>query len=463
MLAVWLGLIGTLVSAFTADTGLVVKTVRFYRADPTRSPGQTQVTAFIQVPADLPTAGPTGEVSLTLSVQVLDSLGGILYQQGWQRRIALPYPRGEADRLDLFRFTLGPGAHQLVASVMDSVSGRRAEAVVPIEGYRAPPTISDLLVSPWLRAVASIDTIPQPGEFRRGGLIVAIAPEVVVGGPTASVAYLLETYAGTATEGHLTLTVVDENEVVRQTLGPTPVRLVAGIGLLTGQLELGDLPPARYQLRAAIDLGGNVVSRMAAFLADPTAANTPSALADVDYFARLSGPRLDEAYAPLAVIARPLELSGWLATGSDDDKRTFLARFWQPRDPTPATRGNERRARFYDGVTYTNAFYDDSLRRLAGWQTDRGRIFLREGLPTQVLRRPERGPVPAYEVWRYYEPVERYYVFADRGALGGFTLVRSSEERGEDRWQQILTPGGVREVVNFLGREVLTPRAGRDQ
>jgi hypothetical protein len=95
--------------------------------------------------------------------------------------------------------------------------------------------------------------------------------------------------------------------------------------------------------------------------------------------------------------------------------------------------------------------------RLAGWETDRGRIFLREGLPTQVLRRQQRGPIPAYEVWRYFEGQGRYYLFVDRGALGGFQLLRSNHPREpqDRRWQQILTAAGVEEVVDFLGRQVL--------
>jgi len=461
-MGVWFWVVAALgwVAAGKADTGLVVRAVRFYRADPGQSPGQTQVTAFLRIPSDLPQAGPDGQVSLALSIKIVDSTGGTLYQQSWQRRTALPFPRGEADRLDVIRFTLGAGRYRLESSVVDSVSGRRAESVVPIQGYSAPPTASDLLISPWLRPVASIDTVPQPGEFRRGDLIVAIAPEVVVGGPTASIAYLFETYAGTQTDARLTLAIIDENGAERQRVGPTAVRVVAGIGLLTGQLELGDLPPARYRLRAELEMGrGLQVTREASFTSDPSVANAPAALSDEAYFRSLSGPALDQARAPLSTIAEAADLAGWPAQGSDQEKRAFLADFWKPKDPTPSTIGNERRAQFYDGVVYANAFYADARRRLAGWQTDRGRIFLREGLPTQVLRRQQRGRVPAYEVWRYFEPVGRYFLFVDRGALGGFGLVRSNDPREakEPRWQQLLTPAGVREVVSFLGRTVLAP------
>jgi GWxTD domain-containing protein len=459
-------LIGVLSSVVAlADTGLAVRAVRFYRADPGQSPGRTQVTALIQIPAELPQAGQGGEVSLGLSIRVVDSAGAPLYQQTWQRRTALPFPRGDADRLDLIRFTLGAGRYSLEASVIDSVSGRRAESTLPIDGYAAPPAASDLMISPWLRPVAAGDTIPQPGEFRRGGLIVAIAPEVVVGGPAASLAYLLETYAGTATEGHFTVAVQDDRGVERKRIGPNPIRVAAGIGLLTGQLDLGSLDPGRYRLVASIELGGQLVRREASFVADPVVANAPAQLSDDAYFGLLSGPSLDQAFAPLSAMAEPRELASWPAFGTDLDKRGYLTAFWRRRDPTPNASGNERRAQFYDGVVYSNAFYADPSRRLAGWQTDRGRIFLREGLPTQVLRRQVRGAVPAYEVWRYFEPTRRYYLFVDRGALGGFGLVRSNDqrERQDPRWQAILTQAGVREIVEFLGREVLVPDNGPGQ
>ena len=86
-------------------------------------------------------------------------------------------------------------------------------------------------------------------------------------------------------------------------------------------------------------------------------------------------------------------------------------------------------------------------------------MFLKAGVPTQVLRRQQRGPVPAYEVWRYFERVPRYYVFVDRPTVKSFGLVRSNDpsEPKERRWQEILTPTGVKEIVAFLGREVLTP------
>lgn len=437
------------------DSGLLLRAVRFYRTAPGQALGQTQVTAMLRVPADLAASGPSGDVVLQFAVRVLSDTG-TLYQQTWHKRTTLPFPRGDADRLEVLRFSLVEGRFRLEASVVDSVSGRRAEVDVPVEAYPTAPAASDLLLSAWVRPVAAADTIPAPGEFRRGGLILAIAPDVVVGGATASVAYLLETYSGTAVQGSLRVAITDPSGAVLRRNEATPVRVTAGIGLLTGQIDVGDLPPGRFRLVTTLDLGGRTVTRDAEFAIDPAAGAAPAALSDRDYFGGMTGADLDRAFAPLEVIAEPGELAGWPPTGTDAEKRAVLIGIWGRRDPTAAT-GNERRAQFYDGVAYADVFFGEPRSRLAGWQTDRGRVFLREGLAPQVLRREQRGRVPAYEVWRYFEGAGRYYIFAARGTLGSFRLIRSDDPQapGEPGWQQILTPIGVREIVAFLGRAVL--------
>jgi GWxTD domain-containing protein len=444
--------------AVPVDSGLVVTAVRFYRADPGQSPGTTQVTAMIRIPAGLAEAGTAGEVSLGFRVRVVGP-DGPLYEQSWQKRTALPFPRGDADRLDVLRFTLTSGSYHLEAVVTDSVSGREARATVPIEAYRAPPIVSDLLLSTSLRPVAAADTIPQPGEFRRGGLILAIAPTVTVAGrATATLAYMLETYSGIPLDASLTLTVVDASGAVVRRTDPTPIRVIAGIGVLTGQVETGELHAGSFRLVATIVMGDRTVERDAWFTVDPSIRSAPASQTDAAFFGGLAGDELDRAFAPLGIIAAPGELAGWSEEAADSVKREFLTRFWRSRDPTPST-GNERRAQFYDGVAYVNAFYGSYRQRLMGWQTDRGRIFLREGLPAQIVRRKPRGNIPAYEVWRYFEGEGRYYLFANRGQAG-VVLIRSNDHREHDdrRWQDILTPGGVREAVGLLGRAVVAER-----
>ncbi|HUF07755.1 MAG TPA: GWxTD domain-containing protein, partial [Rhodothermales bacterium] len=64
-----------------------------------------------------------------------------------------------------------------------------------------------------------------------------------------------------------------------------------------------------------------------------------------------------------------------------------------------------------------------------GWQTDRGRAYLKYGMPAHVSpHHYERGSVP-YEIWEYDNiPGEgnAMFVFADVGGFHEFELIHSN-------------------------------------
>src|SRR5918997_1810390 len=67
------------------QSGLVMRAVRFYRAEMNR----TRVKGLVQIPlALLQPAGPNRARSYAMSVRVADSTGLTLYQQSWQSHAA---------------------------------------------------------------------------------------------------------------------------------------------------------------------------------------------------------------------------------------------------------------------------------------------------------------------------------------------------------------------------------------
>lgn len=122
---------------------------------------------------------------------------------------------------------------------------------------------------------------------------------------------------------------------------------------------------------------------------------------------------------------------------TDDDRERFVREFWARRDPTPGTSENE--------------FYDEHYRRLdeadrrfgagvAGWRTDRGRIYITWGPPDFVETNPagvrgfvlgafSEAPELPSEVWTYESLGGRQFgtgraqiVFVDRGG-GDYRLL----------------------------------------
>ena len=144
---------------------MAVRTVRFYRADSR----QTLVKAFVQIPYVLfagdASAGSSGRVTYSVTVRVTDSTGLGLLQDSWTNHLARQMAQPGVHGLEMLEFAVLPGAYQLEVTVEDSLTGRKASTKAEIEGFRSPPPVSDLLLSPQIRMASAGDTVPQTGEL----------------------------------------------------------------------------------------------------------------------------------------------------------------------------------------------------------------------------------------------------------------------------------------------------------
>ncbi|HEY3025714.1 MAG TPA: GWxTD domain-containing protein [Pyrinomonadaceae bacterium] len=120
----------------------------------------------------------------------------------------------------------------------------------------------------------------------------------------------------------------------------------------------------------------------------------------------------------VAYIITPEEKRAFLMLSSDDQREQFIDVFWRRRDTNPATRENEYRSEHYARIAYANqnfAFGD-----VAGWQTDRGRIYITHGKPDEI-RKSTSG-----EVWLYrYAPGLGHNIeveFVDVNGTGNYRL-----------------------------------------
>jgi GWxTD domain-containing protein len=285
----------------------------------------------------------------------------------------------------------------------------------------------------------------------------------------ATAYYLLEAYSAQEATGTLTMKVVDSAGKALTTTAGTPVTVPSGGGVLKGQLDLNGLPPGHYTMAASLQIGSQTVERSAAFtmagldetLEKDVARREAAKGTDEGYFEAMDERALNQAKEPLQLIAESGELSKYSKDLSLRAKRRFLVEFWQKRDKTPGTPENEVRQQFYDAVAYADRTYGEKGRAaVPGWKTDRGRIFVRNGAPEEVLSRPQAGRSPPYEVWRFRSGKDRYYVFVDRAnGIGNYQLVYSNDlkEPGQPNWQELLhKQDAVDDISRFLGIEIRT-------
>jgi GWxTD domain-containing protein len=157
-------------------------------------------------------------------------------------------------------------------------------------------------------------------------------------------------------------------------------------------------------------------------------------------FGAMSEEELDDLYYKSEYIASNLEQDRYDALKTIDGKREFLYNFWKARDENPSDDYN------HSYITYLKRLEDCNLKFRAmskeGWKTDRGRIYLTYGEPSEIERYPNQIETRPYEIWSYHNLEGGvYFIFADLFGFSDYQLVHSSK-RGELRdesWQRRIT------------------------
>lgn len=154
-------------------------------------------------------------------------------------------------------------------------------------------------------------------------------------------------------------------------------------------------------------------------------------------FGAMSEEELDDLFNKSKYIASEAEKDKYESLTTVDAKREFMYTFWKARDENPSDDKNQ--------------YFQDYLKRIAeandrftaakkdGWKTDRGRVYLIYGPPSEIERYPNQIETKPYEIWRY-ESIEGgvVFVFGDVTGYNDYQLLNSTK-RGEirdDYWQR---------------------------
>ena len=133
----------------------------------------------------------------------------------------------------------------------------------------------------------------------------------------------------------------------------------------------------------------------------------------------IENPR--DAIPPLQYITTEEEYDE-LASGTRDDQLRKLNAFWKKQDPTPNTAFNERMSEFYHRADYAYFNFARNVRQLDGAMTDRGKIYILFGPPTNIQRSFLLGEQPV-EIWTYTNNVKKVFRFVDPSSKGEYKLV----------------------------------------
>jgi len=182
--------------------------------------------------------------------------------------------------------------------------------------------------------------------------------------------------------------------------------------------------------------------------------------------ARKVKPEVKEAYkrwlsTDVAYIITKDERRAFQALTTDEERENFIENFWRRRDPNPDTEDNEYREEYYERIAYSNEHFGSGI---AGWKTDRGRIYIAWGKPDSIESHPAGGAYdrPSYEgggstttypfeIW-WYRHLDGIgdgleIEFVDPTGTGEYRLARNAHEKDALKF----TPGAGLTTAEQLG------------
>jgi GWxTD domain-containing protein len=157
-------------------------------------------------------------------------------------------------------------------------------------------------------------------------------------------------------------------------------------------------------------------------------------------FGAMSEEEIDDLFAKSKYIASVPEQDKYKALSTVEAKREFIYTFWKARDENPSDERNQYYLDYIKRLGDCNARF--SALGKEGWKTDRGRVYLVYGEPSQIDRYPNETDTKPYEIWQY-ESIEGgvIFIFGDITGFADYQLLHSTK-RGELRdeyWRRRIT------------------------
>jgi GWxTD domain-containing protein len=311
--------------------------------------------------------------------------------------------------------------------------------------YDSSLTISDIeLASNILQ-----DPQDKSSLFYKNSLEVIPAPTTVFGINKPVVFYYSELYnLDQSAKNHLLkvyhIVYNSKGNMVWRKVKQLPIGYPSDVEI--GSIVINKFPTDSYKLIiSVIDSAGNygVSTAKKFYVFNPTVAQVKDTLSAVNLaalssqFGAMSEEELDDLWEKSKYTSTPQELKLYPQKAGLEAKRQFIFNFWKNRDKVSTTPGEDTFRQYLLRVETSNQRFGSSSK--IGWKTDRGRVFILYGEPSEIERFPNQMDTKPYEIW-HYNDIEGgvIFVFADLSGFSDYMLINSTK-RGElqdDNWQQ---------------------------
>jgi len=176
-------------------------------------------------------------------------------------------------------------------------------------------------------------------------------------------------------------------------------------------------------------------------------------------------------------IITPKEREFFINLPNEEERRKFIELFWRKRDPNPQTPENEFKIEYFKRIAAANKLFGTG--GIAGWRTDRGKIYILLGPPKEIqrdmkLQSPATTLVSVFqgpkETWQYWGPpnpklpYNMEFVFVDKFSTGNYALENSF--RADTGQNQPFDPASITyqfDYLEFMAEAQKNPFEGFDK
>ncbi|MBL7999647.1 MAG: GWxTD domain-containing protein, partial [Candidatus Kapabacteria bacterium] len=343
----------------------------------------------------------------------------------------------------IISFALKPGQYSLQTTISDvnnpALRDVFSSTLVVKQFLSTSPQISDIILASSIQS----STIAERGtQFERNGLLVSPMPSLEYVGTDAQLQTYCELYGlnKSMTDSfdiryfiydHIKREVVDM-QYRRKRMGNSQTDVF--------KLPLDAVTSGMYYLRVELSFVNadngvkDTIRTMKKFYI-----NNPSmpvedlaAVSEDEKFERsefktFTMEQIDKEFAFVQFIASSVELDPYKQLTTLAAKQRFMFRFWLMRDPQPMTPENEKYEDFKKNVSFARKNFK-TIPFPEGWNSDRGRVILKYGQPTQIDRRYFNSDrAHPHEIWHYNEVQGGVqFIFVDIKGVENYILVHST-------------------------------------
>ena len=333
---------------------------------------------------------------------------------------------------------LAPGTYRMVTMVKDMISGKlsQRESTLQIRGYDlSAMSISDVEIASYVgyaqkenkfTKLGSYDVVPLANpEFDKYMGMFYTYFEIYAMNPGDHYTYRSNLI-------DLNEQTILENKIIEGTAQGT-------YDVIIDYMDIRNVPAGIYDYHIQVTnqtTGETAEARKHVYMIREAEMDTYV----YDEYALFDETGLDSLFLILKPLMTQSEIKNFKSSHIDG-KRHLMIEFWKKRDPDLSTAMNEYYIEIMARINYA---YENFTYLNKGPTTDRGRVLLKYGYPTEIQRSDIGGYTKDCEIW-LYEGMrgDIQFVFGDIRGRGMYELIHSNME-GEiynANWKDILTAG----------------------